>query len=483
MKPPEFKKDFRPLTSLAAAGSLAAGSVLGCSPETESTSEIDHLAEVRADAGSTEVAEPEPSPAATVVIVTPGAGGSSPEPGGEEVLVGPEEGETEPVLEEETACEAVAEQATVSLRPMDIVLVIDNSYSMREEIEAALRNVNVNFAQILDESQIDYRVVQFSSYDSPALNLLNVCVEPPLGPTECAARSEADSPHRPDRFFAFTQPIESDNGFCVMQQTSDQAPSWGTGLNGNGPSITEDDPLLQNGWLPLLRQEAFKSFLVLSDDDILCEGENFRYRTGNPRGYAVEDSAEAFDRWLQETAPEHFGASPEERNYAWHSIVGVAANDPVDKVYEATDPFVINQCPTAVTAGDVHQALSRLSGGLRYPVCNHESYDAVFTRLAEYVVDRALLPCSYDIPPAPDGEMFDRDRVNVAFYPEEGQAPDLGRVEGLDQCEDLLGWYYDDNEAPGAVHMCPESCALLEGDDLGRVEILFGCETRQPTVR
>jgi hypothetical protein len=51
-------------------------------------------------------------------------------------------------------------------RPIDIIFIIDNSGSMSDQIREVEENVKTNFADIIDASAIDYRVIMISRYGS-----------------------------------------------------------------------------------------------------------------------------------------------------------------------------------------------------------------------------------------------------------------------------------------------------------------------------
>ncbi|HTV25095.1 MAG TPA: hypothetical protein VMG12_40655, partial [Polyangiaceae bacterium] len=61
-------------------------------------------------------------------------------------------------------CAAVTGQATLSKRPMDIIVSIDNSGSMAGEIQAVQQRINSDFAAIIGGSGINYRVIMVSRY-------------------------------------------------------------------------------------------------------------------------------------------------------------------------------------------------------------------------------------------------------------------------------------------------------------------------------
>ena len=236
------------------------------------------------------------------------------------------------------------------------------------------------------------------------------------------------------------------------------------------------DPLMQNGWIELLRPEAFKAFTMVTDDDFGC------WRLLNLPELSPEETAQDFDTWILETAPDYFGTASN-RRYAWHSLVGVGLQG-TDEPYEATEPVNDLQCSSAYAKGHMYQHLSVLTGGLRYPVCSFDSYDAVFQRIAQAVVEQAMVPCIWDLPDPPEGETFDKDFVNVNYLPSDGSGlVELGAFENASDCNDSEGWYYDDPDNPTSIVTCPETCRRLENDTGARVDVGLGCATRVMVIR
>ena len=39
------------------------------------------------------------------------------------------------------------------------------------------------------------------------------------------------------------------------------------------------------------------------------------------------------------------------------------------------------------------------------------------------------------------------------------------------------GWFYDDYDDPATIHLCPDTCTIVQADTSGRVSIAFGCDT------
>ncbi len=84
------------------------------------------------------------------------------------------------------------------------------------------------------------------------------------------------------------------------------------------------------------------------------------------------------------------------------------------------------------------------------------------------------LPCSYEIPDDlsnPDsGVTIDQVNVEITVGGDESTIPRNDACDGA-------GWYYDDPAEPTEILLCPESCAELRSDPVGRLDIVLGCST------
>ena len=101
----------------------------------------------------------------------------------------------------------------------------------------------------------------------------------------------------------------------------------------------------------------------------------------------------------------------------------------------------------------------------------------MFQDMATAVVLDAEIPCSYAIP-KPYRGVLDPETVNVE-YTEVGETegePIYFVPGGLQDCSGSGGWYYDNNESPTTIMLCPSTCVRLQGME-GALEIVFGCET------
>lgn len=90
-------------------------------------------------------------------------------------------------------------------------------------------------------------------------------------------------------------------------------------------------------------------------------------------------------------------------------------------------------------------------------------------------VEEVPVECEWTVPPAPPGQGFDRERVNVRLTAPGLAAPvDFGKVDTAAACAER-GWHYDDADAPTRLIACQQTCALLRATPMARVDILLGC--------
>lgn len=122
--------------------------------------------------------------------------------------------------------------------------------------------------------------------------------------------------------------------------------------------------------------------------------------------------------------------------------------------------------------GVVYQEISKRTGGLRFPICEHANFDVVFRAVAEGVVDRVGLPCAYAPPPPPAGETTDWQRSYVVYRPGNGGPEQkLNRVADANEC--AVNSYYVANEQ---VVLCPGTCEAVQADEAGKISVHLACE-------
>lgn len=199
---------------------------------------------------------------------------------------------------------------------------------------------------------------------------------------------------------------------------------------------------LYPGYSPLLRPNALTHVVVVTDDD---------------SSLSAADFSDQFSG-----LSEHLG------NFVFHGIVSSLDPD---------GPACGSCCALGASQGTVYQELISITGGVEGNLCDQE-FQPVFGAVAQQVIGGASLACSYQIPDPPDGEVFDRDQVNVEFEDSDGTPLSIGRVESEAACATVAqGWYYDDPLAPSRITVCPQTCDTIRDFEAGKVAIKFGCET------
>ena len=283
----------------------------------------------------------------------------------------------------DSACGVARADALLVKRPLDIIIVIDNSGSMVSKIQAVENNINQNFAQIIDKSGVDYRVIMLSRHGS-AVGEVAICVKPPLsGNPTCDP--PPPTPVNTSRFFQYSLRIQSNDALALILKTYN-APD----PNGQSPS----------GWSGWLRPDALKAFILITDDNSSMPADAFLAR-------------------LRTLQPPSFGDINSVGGTVVHSIIGLGQNTPATTAWPPTAAMVSATCGNlAVNNGAVYQTLSRATGGLRFPICELASYDAVFQAVAQGVVDR--VSCTLAIPEAPPGQKIDYSSLVVVHTPGSG---------------------------------------------------------------
>ena len=86
-------------------------------------------------------------------------------------------------------------------------------------------------------------------------------------------------------------------------------------------------------------------------------------------------------------------------------------------------------------------------------------------------IRRQSIPCDYDIPPG----TIDPKSTNVTYTSSSVVKPlvFVGNEESCAKSGD--GWYFDDEAAPKKVILCNSLCETVKKDDLGSIDLVFGC--------
>ncbi|MBM4374909.1 MAG: hypothetical protein FJ095_07475 [Deltaproteobacteria bacterium] len=361
-------------------------------------------------------------------------------------------------LDDNTACAKEEAEATLTYAPVDIVFVIDNSGSMTESIGGVQDNINANFAKIIEASKVDYRVIMLARHGSAKGNQ-SVCIESPLSgiPQGGCASPPATPSNNPPKFFHYSEEISSHNALCQILRTY---------------TLPDEHKLAPNGWKEWLRPEAVKLFVVITDDSATCSFGNTNYDDNDTDKPSATKTAAAFDAALLALDPTQFGDAMK-RKYVMHSIVAIADKDPQNPAtpWPPMDDLNTSKCGNNPAPGLGYQALSVLTGGLRFPICSLNHYDAIFNELAKGVISGAALSCNFPIPEPPPGQMIDPATIVVRFTPGDGSGP-KNFTQVATEAECAPERFYLSN---GEIRLCEDTCDVVSQDKNGKIKVLFGC--------
>ncbi len=393
----------------------------------------------------------------------------------------------------EAECAQSSANASLRKKPVDIVFVIDNSSSMDREIRAVQNSINADFANIIGTSGIDYRVIMlgdFGFYDYPsslaegATDACSVCINGSLNPDQTCSSTETASeygqaPKLSSRYFHYDpdgathdkdKSVGSRNSLCRALEWFNEADGFA---------------FAPEGWSKWLRKDAAKVFVEITDDRANCS-----VNLGAAGSFSVNDTsgdammvANSFDAALRGLSAEHFGSATA-RNYVFHSIISMPFKPgDMDAVYEATEAAAATaNCTGGANPGRGYDALSRLTGGLRYPVCaadaaagggNPAGFTTIFQRIAQGVVEGTKVACDFGVPAAPAGKTLDRDTVEVV-YSKTGQDPiSFRRVQDTEGCTGQNGSFYFVGDT---IVLCSDTCTRVQADNTAKVDVRFGCK-------
>jgi hypothetical protein len=132
------------------------------------------------------------------------------------------------------------------------------------------------------------------------------------------------------------------------------------------------------------------------------------------------------------------------------------------------------QVDNAANAGQGYQHLSILTGGLRYPSCYHDNFDAIFNAIAGDVIVRASASCDLVLADRAD---FDPALASVVYSSVSSGSQvntELRRVANATACTPD-GWYHDDSSGTSTIRLCPSLCGVVKADQSARVWAELAC--------
>jgi hypothetical protein len=136
----------------------------------------------------------------------------------------------------------------------------------------------------------------------------------------------------------------------------------------------------------------------------------------------------------------------------------------------------------AADVGETYYRLATATGGTQFSICSVD-WSPLWATLRDSVVVSAAVPCRFSVPEPPAGMSFDPAAVTVTFTGSSGGMYTYPRALDAARCTDAAGdsvraWYYDDNDAPTQILLCPAACMEVESDrgEGARVDVTFVCE-------
>lgn len=304
-------------------------------------------------------------------------------------------------------CSGVEAMGMTVKRPIDVIVVPDESASMGPARDAVANAMETIFRTTMETAGIDYHVIWHGATPLPML------------------------------------------GTHVTYNV--------VGLgSGDGAMFT---PVLDtyDAWAGAVRPDAVKVFVHFTD-------------ATSGTGAAISGYAGTFDEVLFARDPALWGSAAAPL-FSYNAFVGLTENAPPELPYLPADPLVAGSCSGSFVNPDALQEMARRTGGLRFPLCRYDLFDAVFQRIAESAVARAAVPCELVLPPPMGGMTIDESTVAVRYRSGAGGEEVFLRSASAAECTDMGFLLVGDR-----VTLCPSTCARVEADEAATLSVLSGCD-------
>lgn len=322
-------------------------------------------------------------------------------------------------------CVALSETARNTRGPADVIIAIDNTPSMYNEIEEVRANMN-RFSSLVEEQELDLHIVIIACYTNDCLrqdNWHTICIEPPVGAEGACGQEENTDDSNPPDYLHVNSSVESRK---TLESIVDTHAEWGS----------------------MIRDNAAKHVVVVSDDD---------------------------DDWTAEQFNTAFLAlDPRFEGYQFHGIFAYLDKEAACDISDS-EPCCTFSAPDG--EGVIYKELVAMTGGVSGDLCLQD-FDPVFSELATAVIDSARLNCEWAIPDPPEDMDLKPGLVNVIYTDGSGDRFMIGRVESEEHCDQVEhGWYYDDPDEPSFIRICPQTCDWIQGQQGAQIVVEFGCES------
>ncbi len=113
--------------------------------------------------------------------------------------------------------------------------------------------------------------------------------------------------------------------------------------------------------------------------------------------------------------------------------------------------------------------------GAAFIVSTASNAAAQFVNAMNQIREANRVACDFAIPEPPTDKWIDFSQVSVVYNASDGGTTSVGWVSSSAGCTAAGGFYYDNNAAPTAVHLCPTTCTQVQADNSATVKVLFAC--------
>ena len=513
---------------------LLAFGILGCSAQSQSAERTIQTGGAPPVASGGVGGEPEPvigpppppSSIPTTVVQVPASGGNGGGGGTSGGSGGASDGAGGRTITENCAMTKASAMDIMTVRPADIIFAIDSSTSMNEEIAFVQTNMNA-FSQQISASGVDVHVILLAD----ETGMRPVCIGAPLGSGTCPGDSKLPN------YAHIPVPVGSHD---ALDQIIDTFPMWRQHLRPEATKsfvvVTDDDAPVTMGMgmgFPgamaprIVTAQAFVDEVATLDPTLFAQWSMngvYCFTDCQPTAAAVgqvyidlvartmgvggdlclQDFQPVFDRlaeqiitnagstiaceWTLPAAPSGQSFSRDLVSVARTTSMGTTPLSQVATEAECAaggwhldnllNPTKVVACPSTC------MEMQNQSGGKIDVSFGCEAVGGCVPTGAS-TIDAAMLgSCSWDIPKPPTGQFIDHNSVNVRYSSPSGFATNLGKVATAAGCATAQnGWYYDDETKPTKILACPQTCTGVQpGTSAGKVEVLFGCETRPAVI-
>ena len=307
------------------------------------------------------------------------------------------------------------ERHSDTIKKVDVIIIVDNSGSMRSEMPAVFRGIFNELIPAMDNVELDYNIVLLTE----SQELTSQCAE-------CAASL--------DKVNLINVRVNSTDGLSIFTNQAEQVS-------------------------PHLRQDSLKVFVKITDDNSTLSGFEF-------------------DQQLREAYPGQFyDTNTGKRNYIFHSVIGVQVPNELNVGMPADQALVNERCSTAYNPGQVYQELSRSTNGLRFSVCSREiRYDDIFTQIVNQTNNIGRIPCTILLPqPSNPKRRADPTRIGMQAKLANEQLPKaLYEIDPTTQC-DAEAFYTIQIDRKTYIKLCPALCDDLNAASGSTLQIATGC--------